>query len=229
MTQLFHLTRVSRNVKTGPIPVSTSSAITCPDACPFKEKACYAKGGPLNIHWRKVTEGKAGVSWEEFCRNIAALPKGQLWRHNQAGDLPGNGDTLDTFALDVLVVANKGRKGFTYTHKPLESRHEQLAVAHANRNGFTVNLSANNPAHADSLYDLGIGPVVTVLPESQAENSVTPKGRKIVVCPATIRDDVSCATCGLCQKVKRDCIVGFPAHGNGRKAASAIANGAETQ
>ena len=220
-----HLTLVSRNMKTGPIPVSTTTAETCPDNCPFKAKGCYAKGGPLAIHWRKVTEGKSGMDWDTFCETIATkLPKGQLWRMNQAGDLPGENNNLDTIALGQLVQANKGKRGFTYTHKPLDTYDERLAIKRANSQGFTVNLSANSPSHADALADLDLGPVVTVLPQEQVENSTTPAGRKIVVCPATIRDNVSCATCGLCQKVNRDCIVGFPAHGNGRKAASAIAS-----
>jgi hypothetical protein len=84
-------------------------------------------------------------------------------------------------------------------------------------------LSANNVAHADALYDLGIGPVATVLPEAQTTNTVTPKGRKIVVCPATVRDDVSCATCQLCAK-QRDAIVGFPAHGSSKRKADTVAS-----
>ena len=220
-----HLTLVSRNMKTGPIPVSTTTAETCPDNCPLKAKGCYAKGGPLAIHWRKVTEGKSGMNWDSFCHAIDGLPKGQLWRMNQAGDLPGVNDALDTIALGQLVQANRGKRGFTYTHKPLSTYEEHLAIKRANAQGFTINLSANSPTHADTLSDLDIGPVVTVLPQDQTENSTTPAGRKIVVCPATIRDNVSCATCGLCQKVNRDCIIGFPAHGNGRKVASAIASG----
>ena len=43
------------------------------------------------------------------------------------------------------------------------------------------------------------------------------------VCPATYRDDISCATCGLCQRANRKVIVGFPAHGSRNKVASAIA------
>lgn len=223
----FHLTYPSRNVKTGPIPVTTSTADTCPDACPFKTSnggGCYATSGPLAIHWQAVTQGKRGDTWENHLQAIARLPRGILWRANQAGDLPGQGDTLDTVALGQLVQANRGKKGFTYTHKPLDTPHERLAIAHANRSGFTVNLSGNNLTHADSLYDMGIGPVTVVLPASQVENTVTPKGRKVVVCPATIRDNVSCATCGLCQIVKRDCIVGFPSHGTGKRKASAIAS-----
>lgn len=225
--QYVHLTPVSRNIKTGPIPVSTSSALSCPSACPFNTSnvgGCYATSGPLAIHWQAVTQGKRGDNWEAFLGKIASLPKGQLWRHNQAGDLQGEGDCLDTVALGQLVQANKGKRGFTYTHKPLDTPHERLAIAHANRSGFTVNLSGNNLSHADSLYDMDIGPVTVVLPASQVENTVTPKGRKVVVCPATIRDNVSCATCGLCQIAKRDCIVGFPSHGTGKRKASAIAS-----
>ncbi len=227
MSFLVHLTPASRNVKTGPIPVSTTSAITCPNACPFKTSnggGCYATSGPLAIHWQAVTQGARGDTWAAFLGKIAALPKGQLWRHNQAGDLAGDGDSLDIPALESLVKANRGKRGFTYTHKPLTNQAERDAIQSANVNGFTVNLSGNNLSHADSLYDMGIGPVTVVLPASQVENTVTPKGRKIVVCPATIRDNVSCATCGLCQIVKRDCIVGFPSHGTGKKKASAIAS-----
>lgn len=221
-----HLTPVSRNVKTGPIPVSTTSAESCPSACPFNNAnkgGCYAESGPLAIHWRKVTQGKAGDSFGLFLDKIAALPKGQLWRHNQAGDLIGQGDSLDIQALSLLVKANKGKRGFTYTHKPLATESERQAIAQANKEGFTINLSGNNPAHADTLADMGIGPVVTVLPADVTENTTTPAGRKIVVCPATQRDDVSCATCKLCAVSTREVIVGFPAHGTSKRKASAIA------
>jgi len=225
--QYVHLTPVSRNIKTGPIPVSTSSALSCPESCPFNTSnvgGCYATSGPLAIHWQAVTQGKRGDNWETFLGKIAALPRGILWRHNQAGDLQGEGDCLDTIALGQLVQANKGKRGFTYTHKPLDTPHERLAIANANRSGFTVNLSGNNLSHADDLADMGIAPVTVVLPHDQTSNTVTPKGRKVVVCPATIRDNVSCATCGLCAIAKRDCIVGFPSHGTGKRKASAIAS-----
>lgn len=220
-----HVTLVSRNVKTGPIPVSTTSAESCPSACPFNNAnkgGCYAESGPLAIHWRKVTKGISGDSYGIFLDKISRLAKGQLWRHNQAGDLMGNGDSLDTQALALLVKANKGKRGFTYTHKPLRDHAERDAIAKANKGGFTVNLSGNNLDHADSLADMGIGPVVVVLSSDATQNTVTPKGRVVVVCPATQRDNISCATCGLCQK-QRDSIVGFPAHGTSKRKASAVA------
>ena len=220
-----HLTLVSRNVKTGPIPVSTTSAESCPTACPFNNaNGCYAASGPLALHWRKVTNGLSGDSYGAFLDKVSRLIKGQLWRHNQAGDLIGEGDSLDVQALALLVKANKGKRGFTYTHKPLDTQAERDAIRDANKGGFTVNLSGNNLDHADSLVDLGIAPVVVVLPHDATSNTVTPKGRKVVVCPATQRDDVSCASCGLCQK-QRDSIVGFPAHGTSKRKADLIAQG----
>ena len=83
-------------------------------------------------------------------------------------------------------------------------------------------MSANTPEHADQLAALNIGPVVTVLPANQTENSYTPEGRKIVVCPATIRDDVSCATCKLCAVSNRTVIIGFPVHGTQKKRAARV-------
>ena len=222
------LTMVSRNVKTGPIPVSTTTRTSCPTSCPFRKDqagGCYADAGPLAMFWEKVTDGRAGDTWQAFVKQVAKLRAGTLWRHNQAGDLPSDGVTIDAEALASLVRANKGKQGFTYTHHNVtDMEGNREAVAHANANGFTINLSANNPRHADALAALNIGPVVTVLPLSVTGNQTlaTPEGRKIVVCPATYRDDVSCATCGLCQR-QREAIVGFPAHGPSKKKANAIA------
>jgi hypothetical protein len=204
-----HLTLKSANVKTGPIPVSTTERDSCPADCAMRAE-CYAASGPLALHWSAVSAGTRGTSWGQFCESIAALPDGQLWRHNQAGDLPQVDGTVDAVKLGQLVAANQGKRGFTYSH------HRDAAslawIRHANAWGFTVNLSANDLRDADALADTGAGPVVVVLPSTQTENTTTPAGRKVVVCPATQRDDVSCATCQLCQR-QRGTIVGFPAHG----------------
>ncbi|MDT8277435.1 hypothetical protein RQ734_15285 [Roseomonas mucosa] len=220
-----HLTLKSGNRKVGPIPVSTTSLASCPDACPLKAGGCYAKGGPLAIHWRKVTEGAAGDDFETFTTKVASLPDGQLWRHNQAGDLPGHGDAIDGRQLGQLAAANAGKRGFTYTHKPMTRAANREAVQAANAAGFTVNLSANTLAEADTLAGLGIAPVVVVLdaPEGERVDTVTPDGRKVATCPATYRDDVTCASCQLCQRRDRKVIVGFPAHGASKRKAAAIA------
>lgn len=258
---LFHLSLKSRNEKTGPIPVSTSPADTCPDLCPFKKTVvivddtateegggCYAAGGHLAMHWAQVSAGKRGVSYDAFLASVSALPFLQLWRHDQAGDLPGRGDAIDTEALLRLVAANAGKRGFTYTHKPLSVPGNAEAIAAANAGGFTINLSGNNLPHADKLFDAAVGPVVSVvpieyqrretgagknhqwletLPEYRARiaalPTTTPAGRPIAVCPATYLDNKSCANCALCAVRDRKVIVVFPAHGMGKAKADSVA------
>jgi hypothetical protein len=224
---MYHFTAKSQNVKTGPIPTTVTSAATCPDACPLKAKGCYAQGGPLAIHWRAVTQGKRGGSLQALCDNIAALPEGTLWRHNVAGDLPGEGDTIHRQDMVALIEANIGKRGFTYTHKPPAHADNATLIAYANNMGFTVNLSANTLAHADALAALNIGPVVVVQDaiEGTRADTITPEGRKVATCPATYRDDVTCKTCGLCAVRDRKVIVGFPAHGAAKRAAANIAKG----
>lgn len=237
MAHAILFTRKSANVKTGPIPVTTTANDSCPTDCAFRGNGCYAEAGPLGGLWKAMS--KAGpnapfkngrntintIDWATLCREIETLPAKQLWRHNQAGDLPKIPGTakIDKAALAELVRANTGKRGFTYTHhNVLNDPENRQAVAEANVAGFTVNLSGNNLAHADMLADLAIAPVVAVVPIDQKANTVTPKGRKVVVCPATIRDDVSCADCQLCQRA-RDFIIGFPAHGPSKRKAAAIA------
>jgi len=225
MEYQVHTTIKSKNVKTGEIPVTTTTADTCPPDCAFKDNGCYAGSGPLALHWAKVTNGERGDTWSGFIAKVQSFKDGQLWRHNQAGDLAGDGKRLDADANDQLADANRGKRGFTYTHYPvLTDKHNAQVVKRMNEKGFVVNLSANNVKHADALYDLDIGPVATVLPEAQTTNTTTPKGRKVIVCPATIRDNVSCATCQLCAR-NRDAIIGFPAHGTTKRKANTVAQG----
>lgn len=217
---LTYLTRQSRNKKTGPIPVSTSSADTCP-TCPLKGAGCYAEAGPLAILWRKVTAGNAGLTWPEFLEQVETLPRRILWRHNQSGDLPGKGNAIYREALAQLVKANGKRRGFTYTHKPA-TRGNLAAIRAANKAGFTINLSANNLTHADTLADTGAGPVVVVLPADTRKPVKTPAGRTVAICPAVI-SPLTCFDCGLCAMPNRKAIIGFPAHGASKNKASAIA------
>ena len=243
----FHLSVKSRNKKTGPIPVSTSSAKTCPDSCPLKKHGCYGDAGPLNWHWKKVTEGRAGGSWSDFLESIKAIKPDQLWRHNQVGDLPPsaeNAELIDSKQLAQLAEANTGRRGFTFTHYDPTAGDNAEHIAAANAAGFTINLSGNNLDHADQLARTKAGPVVSVLPAEygrrhkgtewletmqvfrrriKALPNKTPRGNKIAICPATFMD-TNCKDCGLCQNWHRNSIVGFPAHGPSTKKADLIAS-----
>lgn len=73
----FHITRRSDNKKTGRIVVTTSSQKTCPNTCPFKKNGCYADGGPLLIHWNKVTEGDRGLPFDQFLEELRSIDRCQ--------------------------------------------------------------------------------------------------------------------------------------------------------
>ena len=219
-----HLTLKSTNKKTGPIPVSTTEESTCPRSCPWFRKGCYADQGPLRLHWKKVSEHSRGSSFTEFLAQIKKLDPGQLWRHNQAGDLPGSNTRINKRLLERLVSASQGRRGFTYTHKPVEgssttAKKNRSVIKEANTDGFTINLSANGIKHADKLMKLKIAPVTTVLPSDYdakitgVRSFTTPKGNQVVICPATY-EDISCSTCRMCAISTRKSIIAFPAHGS---------------
>lgn len=201
----------SRNRKTGRIPVSMTSARTCPGSCPLFGSGCYAEQHMIAIHWRRLSDG-TGLSWSAFVAKVAALPDGQIWRHNEAGDLPGDGERIDRAKLALLVEANAGRRGFTYTHKPW--KRNRAALLDATNRGFTINVSTDSLADADTAAAAGL-PVVTVLSaDAPAKGNFTPAGRTVVVCPATLKDGVTCQSCKLCAVGHRKSIVGFRAHGD---------------
>ena len=202
------------------MPVSYSTKEWCPDTCPLKKHGCYAKHGHTGIHWRKVTAGERGTDWNTFVSKVRHLPKGGIWRHNVAGDLPAKDGVIDSDMVRQLIKANTGKGGFTYTHHDMVKN--AGIIASSNHNGFTVNLSSNNVTEADTLADMDIAPVVTLLPTDSAKVTYTPKGRKVVRCPAETSKKVTCKTCRLCQKTDRP-IIGFTPHGSGKKVTQEVA------
>jgi hypothetical protein len=208
------LTRKSGNAKTGPIPVSTSSPSTCPPSCAWYGKGCYAEHHYIGARWRKVAQ--EGLSWEGFLRRVRALPVGQLWRHNEAGDLPGRGEELDAELLKGLVRANQGRRGFTYCHK---KQIDFEVLEWACDEGLTVNISCDSFGEVDQLRGRGVrAPLTVVVPaDSDWRQTKTRDGHHVITCPAQLRDDVTCVSCKLCAVHPRKAVIAFRAHGQSAK------------
>jgi len=175
---------------------------------------CYPQAGYYTrMHWDKISDHSRGSNWDTFCKQVSKIKPGTVWRHNVAGDIPHIDNVIDVDKLQALVQANKGKRGFTYTHHSVDIPANLDAIQTANDNGFTVNLSADNLDQADSLKTMDIAPIVTIVPADQTENMVTDAGNRIVICPAAINDNVTCKTCKLCAIPNRKVIIGFPAHG----------------
>jgi hypothetical protein len=223
---MFYSFNPHGNKKTA-IPTTTSAQSTCPSDCPLKGAGCYADNFPMVMHWRKLSE--KGLEWSQLLYTVRALPKGVLWRHNAAGDLQHSNGAIDSKALDDLVKANKGRRGFTYTHHAPSAAANAVLLRDANREGFTVNLSSNDLKQADDYQQYSL-PVVTLVNADKWVNgkrTVTPRGILVVRCPAEYQDDMTCSKCGLCQIDARDYIIGFTPHGTKKKQAARIATTTE--
>ncbi len=209
-----HFNLKSGNKKLGLIPVSTTERASCPASCPLNDGSCYAISGYfISHHWKQVTNKTRGDNYGDFLAHVSALKPETFWRHNQAGDLAGTGETINFNKLKKLVEANRGKRGYTYTHKH-KNTDNYKKIKYANDNGFTVNLSADSIEEADRLLALEIAPVVVTLPSTENYNHTitTPAGNLINICPATYNDKITCKDCQLCQVRNRSNIVGFPLH-----------------
>lgn len=213
----FRFTRVSETKKLGPIPSVISEASTCPTTCPLKNNGCYAENFPLSMWWKRLS-----LNLKELSFKIRRLPEGQLWRYAIAGDLPGDGVNINKGQLAELVLANKGRRGFTYTHY-LPTPDNLDAIQHAIQNGFVINMSANNLTQADYYMSLDL-PTAVVLPSGTTRPVRTPGGNMVVPCPAT-QGEANCSTCQLCSIINRRVAIGFPAHGAKKKLVNTVAGG----
>ncbi|HTV28728.1 MAG TPA: hypothetical protein VMF32_13165 [Xanthobacteraceae bacterium] len=232
----FLITMKSGNRITGPIMLTTSPRSTCPAACPFSKAAegleaglCYAEHGHLGHYiWTGLDRARVGEkisnripvhSFGDLVKLIGALPDGALWRHNQAGDLPSvDNHTIDRTKVRALTRANRGRRGFTYTHFDVRTNQANRdTIREANAGGFTINLSANSLNEADALADTKCAPVTVVVPATQMTSTTTPNGRKVVICPARTTQGVTCFSCGICAVAHRRAIIAFPALGPERE------------
>lgn len=204
----YSFIEVSNNSKTGKIPVTRTDKRSCPESCPLKGVGCYAEGGPVFMQWRKLDN--AGLSLNQLVDKIKTIGNGSLWRHNEAGDLPGYDNKIDTKQLKKIIDANSGKRGFTYTHYPL-IQHNIKAIMNAVKNGFTVNVSLNNLSEISKVKHIKT-PKVVILPD-ESPIKFEYDGEMVLACPAQIKDGITCLKCGLCQKPDRKMIIGFYPHG----------------
>jgi hypothetical protein len=155
---------------------------------------------------------------------LSKLPSGTVWRDAVAGDQPHFDGIINPMKLSSKLVANRGKRGFTYTHHKMGPFNQGL-VGYANHGGFTINLSADSLEEADDKADLDIGPVVVTVPRDfwTGEPNRTPKGRVIVRCPHETHG-IQCVDCKLCAVSTRKSIVGFTAHGSGARKVEEVFN-----
>lgn len=226
MSYLF--TAISANRTTGPVPTVTSAAATCPSTCALRGRGCYAEHGPLSWIWKRLDY--SGLDFPALLARVRAIPRGQLWRWGQAGDLPGRGLYIDRPSLLLLASASHGKPCLAYTHKPVMAEqysnrsglsrlafrrvtaHNRSALRAALALGFRVNISCDTLAQARKARRLGFS--ATLIRAAGWEGSELRDGLQLTACPqktGKVRDCLACK--GLCAR-ERDAVIVFPAHGS---------------
>lgn len=237
----------TENAKLGPYVAATvTEASTCPDSCALKVEIkpdgtkkkgpCYGHFGPIAIHWRNIGEHTAGMSWDDALKVVRRFRKGTLGRFGQVGDHPGEDGWLDRPAMQAWTNSTQGQTWWGYCHYDVTSltpmaAHNIFVIREANAAGYAVNVSCETMTQVDRAIKLGLSPVV-VVPSDTRATQVTPDGHKVIMCPATVRDDVTCGgspttmACGggvpLCTRTNRTWAIGFPGHGARKKSVDAL-------
>ena len=207
------------NSKTGAMWLVRSPRSTCPDSCGLKGNGCYAFNFPLVLHWMK--QDTVGVDFATVLYAIRTLPKDSIWRLFEAGDFEPsseNPELISPSQVLSLLSANKGKRGFGYTHYPVLPNLEVLQLM--NSSGLTINASADSLEQAKLYFELGL-PTTLVVAEKTPKD-VTVDGVRIVVCPnQSVKKPngkkPQCIDCQLCQIADRDYVIGFRAHGSKKR------------
>ena len=216
----FQFIEKSGNTKTGIMPVTYNSAATCPDSCIFKNNGCYASQGYYTrMNWDKVTAGIRGGSFKELLNKIKALPASTLWRAHIAGDIPANerGEVSEVY-INKVSEANKGRRGYTYTHHDLNIKNNSKLFKKANNKNFIINVSCESEQQADTAVNVHKLPAVMVVKSTEQRKAwTTAGGNRVIICPAQSAGR-SCVDCRLCaDRPSPRLIIAFLAHGNAAK------------
>lgn len=217
----------SKNTKVGRVPTlwvgdSRAACRASCKGCPMLPKApkidtlglskgeCYAHtGAPIIAHSSVVKSARKDPEAYTMASALTRRHKAaKMVRLSAIGDVGRVGREVADRIVATARDATLSVVGYTH-----HWREERVRDAWRGR----LMASCNSIAAADSAVAQGWRATV-VVPESTERVSFTPKGNKVVVCPAQIAEGkVDCNACRLCDASKPGPIVAFREHGNGVK------------
>jgi len=200
-------TASTKNRKTHDVPTMavgstrSESKASC-EGCPLLESGdCYAQyGTPAMGHASMIRAAAKGRDYSLRAALGAAKRSARMARFGSIGD-PG------ALPYDYLVqAANACRKagldvvGYTH-HWRVKPRLAGLLMA-----------SCDSLDEVDRALAMGFRAAV-VLPWDHVGRFTTANGAKGIVCPAMVKEGLTCNQCRLCDGSKRGPVIGFPNHG----------------
>lgn len=218
-----HVIAKSGNRKTGSIPVTYRPMTTCPTDCPFLPTGtiggCYGTGRLFGMAAKH--SGKIDVESATWKVRLGKERGARYLRDRVVGDVVTPEGTLDReyiAGITQVALANK-LVPFGYTHAWKQFTEQDMSFLLDS--GYVMN--ASTETHEDAERAIAAGMQAVIVDDDTPEGSIV-AGRRLVTCPAEVRDDVSCASCGLCAKPNRTVLIRFTTHGIARaKARRAVA------
>ena len=208
MSRKVHWVSVSKDSKTGEVPVSYSPKETCPDSCSLKEGGCYAWGlYYLKSLGNKISNGKIEPrSLTDALNKIKSTAK--IARHRVAGDTVG--DVPGTIE-ECEIIESAGLINIGYTHNWKSNEAQPLKKY----------FRASCQTASDVLEARKMGWAATlIVPSGTGKKVRLPNGEMAYKCPARHgvvgQKDITCNTCTLCKvsDSTSNKTVMFEVHGN---------------
>lgn len=222
MTAAIKVVEESGNSKIGKVSATYATQATCPADCALRGSGCYAEGGMVGMHTRKLNASPdVNLSVDELAMieavQIAGLSGNHPLRIHVVGDA-----TTDTAARLLASAAeyhtNKhGQKVWTYTHA-------WRTVERKSWGSVSVFASCETAEDAKLAMAKGYAAAIVVSQHKSAK-SYSEDGVKLIPCPQQTGRAATCVECGLCMRDRsmRDVkgVIAFEVHGQQIAKASA--------
>lgn len=192
---------------------------TCPDSCTLKTSGeCYAQGGRVAIHVRRLERTNAGRTVDAIAKDAAneirgaatmGLASGRALRLFTSGDARTESAAKTIASAARTWIAKGGRAAYGYTHA-------WRSVQRSAWRGVSMLASVDTSATASEAVKRGYAPALVVASHPSNGRAYKADGVTWIPCPEQTRG-VPCVACGLCFDADalhaRNAGIAFAAHG----------------
>ena len=184
----------SGNSKLGVLSATYASQASCPASCPLRGSGCYAEGGLMAIHTRRVN--KAESTSIEVARDeataIDSLTGKRPLRLHVVGDCPTDNAARLVSQAGERYQSRHGQPVWTYTHAWRD-------VDQGSWGGVSVLASCETPQEVKRATAKGYATAM-IVQGHESPKAYTHNGVKAIPCQAQTRG----ATCNECKLCWRD-------------------------
>lgn len=219
----------SANAKTGKIATTYAAQTTCPSDCPLKNHGCYAEGGMVGMHTRRLNSNAGGLSIEELAQmeadEIDKLNVKTPLRVHVVGDCKTDAAAKLVSGAMERFKKRSGQPAYTYTHA-------WRRVSRSSWGDASVLASCENAEQIKQAHSRGYAAAV-VVDSFPSDKAYMLDDVKVIPCPAQTKGK-TCDACRLCMHSDKllhsKNTIAFSVHGSSsKKAAAAISSEAKPE